>query len=67
MKDQEVLKFSWQAGYGAFSVSSSKLDVVIKYIQNQKEHHRVKSFEEEIEGFMKEYKIKEYDAKYFLD
>ncbi|MCX6146626.1 MAG: IS200/IS605 family transposase [Candidatus Kapabacteria bacterium] len=67
MKEQGVLKFSWQAGYGAFSVSSSKLKVVIKYIQNQKEHHRVKSFEEEIDEFMNEYNVKEYDPKYFLD
>jgi putative transposase len=39
--------FSWQEGYGAFSVSPSQLPVVKKYIQNQETHHRKRSFEEE--------------------
>ena len=33
-------EFSWQEGYGAFSVSSSNLDAVMRYIQNQEAHHR---------------------------
>jgi putative transposase len=37
----------WQQGYGAFSVSPSNVDVVRRYIQNQPEHHRKRSFEEE--------------------
>jgi putative transposase len=40
-------KFAWQAGYGAFSVSSSRLDSVKKYIAGQKEHHRTVTFKEE--------------------
>jgi putative transposase len=40
-------KFDWQKGYGAFSHSRSQLDVVCKYILNQKEHHRDKSFKQE--------------------
>lgn len=43
-------KFDWQKGYGAFSHSRSQMDVVCKYILNQKEHHRKKTFREE---FMK--------------
>jgi putative transposase len=39
--------FSWQAGYGAFSVSPSLLDRTIEYIRNQKEHHRKMDFNEE--------------------
>jgi putative transposase len=39
--------FSWQAGYGAFSVSSSNLGPVIRYIHNQERHHRKFSFEDE--------------------
>ena len=39
--------FGWQEGYGAFSVSPSRIDVVRRYIQNQPEHHRRRSFEEE--------------------
>ncbi len=37
----------WQEGYGAFSVSPSNVDAVRRYIQNQAEHHRRRSFEEE--------------------
>src|SRR5204863_82655 len=37
-------KFAWGRGYGAFSVSQSALDSVVKYIQGQEEHHRTKTF-----------------------
>ena len=40
-------KFQWQEGFGAFSYSHSALDNVIVYIQNQKEHHKTKSFKDE--------------------
>jgi REP element-mobilizing transposase RayT len=46
-------KFSWQTGYGAFGVSESVKDRVVQYIDNQKEHHRKKSFQEEYEVFLK--------------
>lgn len=39
--------FSWQDGYGAFTVSKSQLPEAIRYIQNQREHHRKRTFEEE--------------------
>jgi REP-associated tyrosine transposase len=51
-------KFNWARGYGAFSVSQSNVKKVIEYIKNQEEHHRVKSFTEEYELFMKKYGIK---------
>lgn len=41
-------KFAWQVGYAAFSVSNSRLDIVEKYITKQKEHHRKKSYIEEL-------------------
>jgi len=50
-------KFKWARGYGAFSVSGSNVDKVIKYIKNQEEHHRVKSFAEEFELFLKKYGV----------
>ena len=59
--------FKWQIGYGAFSVSSSKVEVVKHYIENQKEHHGYKTFREEVEQFVKEYDIIEYDPNYFWD
>ena len=48
-------KFSWGRGYAAFSVSESQVEKVAKYIRNQKEHHKVKSYAEEYELFMKKY------------
>lgn len=48
-------KFSWQRGYGAFSVSASQLDVVKNYIRNQDEHHGRKSFEEEYNEWKRYY------------
>ena len=48
-------KFSWQRGYGAFSVSASQLEIVKKYIQNQDEHHRKKTFEEEYQEWKESY------------
>ena len=50
-------KFSWGKGYGAFSVSASQLNNVVDYIRNQEEHHRVKSFTEEYQLFIKKYGI----------
>ena len=46
-------RFSWQDEYFGVSVSENVLDSVRKYIAKQEEHHRTKSFDEEIEGFMK--------------
>jgi putative transposase len=60
-------KFTWQIGYVAFSVSSSNLEVVKRYIANQQEHHRKITFREEVMEFMKEYEIIDFDAKFFFD
>jgi putative transposase len=48
-------KFSWGRGYGAFSVSHSSVDRVAKYIANQEDHHRKRSFSDEFELFVKKY------------
>ena len=48
-------KFSWGRGYGAFSVSHSHIDRVAKYIANQENHHRKRSFSDEFELFVKKY------------
>lgn len=68
MKRQENgnKKFEWQSGYGAFSLGKSQLDVLLKYIENQHEHHRYKTFEEEYLDFLHKYQI-EYDTRYVLD
>lgn len=49
--------FAWQTGYGAFSVSESIVEIVERYIDNQKEHHRKKLFAEEYHEFMMQYGI----------
>ena len=46
-------KFEWQDEYFAVSVSESTLESVRKYIANQEEHHRTKSFDGEFEDFLK--------------
>ena len=48
-------KFSWQIGYGAFSVSESKIKEVESYINNQKEHHKKITFKDEYKLLMKKY------------
>jgi len=49
--------FNWQRGYGGYSTSASQLQTVKRYIQNQTEHHKVKTFAEEYEEWKKEYGI----------
>lgn len=53
-------KFSWQTGYAAYSVSESVVEKVFQYIDNQKEHHQKKSFQEEYEAFLKLYGLNEH-------
>ena len=56
-------KFAWQDGYGAFSVGASQVKSVIHYIDEQKEHHRKRTFEEEFLEFLEKYSV-EYDPRY---
>jgi putative transposase len=56
-------RFSWQEGFGAFSYSRSQLDSVIRYIQNQQQHHANKSFCEEYVEMLEKFDVK-YDRKY---
>lgn len=65
-KGIDLKNFYWQNGYGAFSVNPSETEKVIAYIENQKEHHRKKTFQEEYRTFLKKYKV-EYDEKYLWD
>jgi REP-associated tyrosine transposase len=55
--------FSWQEGYGAFSVSVSALDAVVRYIRNQEAHHGKISFEEEYRAILKKHGV-DYEPKY---
>jgi REP element-mobilizing transposase RayT len=59
----ELKNFYWQDGYGAFSVNPREVDMVTEYIQNQREHHSIKTFKDEYLAFLKKYKV-EYDERY---
>lgn len=65
-KEEGLKNFYWQDGYGAFSVNPAELDVVIRYIENQKAHHSKKGFQDEFRGFLKKYRV-EYDERYVWD
>jgi putative transposase len=58
--------FSWQAGYGAFSVSPSHIEDLREYIANQEEHHKTETFQEEFLRILKKYGV-EYDERYLWD
>ena len=64
--DGGVPTFSWQGGYGAFSIGESQADTVIHYIQNQEEHHRKVSFQDEFRKFLERYKVA-CDERYVWD
>jgi len=65
-KGPEFSDFFWQSGYGAFSIGQSGIAEVQRYIANQKEHHRKKTFQEEFRAFLAKYQI-EYDERYVWD
>jgi REP element-mobilizing transposase RayT len=58
--------FYWQNGYGAFSVNPSEVEKVIAYIENQKAHHKKKTFQDEYIAFLKKYRV-EYDERYLWE
>lgn len=58
-------RFSWQAGYGAFSYSNSEVPRVIDYIKNQEEHHKAFSFNDEYKNILTEFKI-DYNEAYLF-
>ena len=57
------VEFSWQEGFGAFSVSLSQVPMVKRYIRNQAEHHKKRNFEEEFILLLKKSGV-DYDARY---
>jgi REP element-mobilizing transposase RayT len=61
-----LLKFHWQDGYGAFTVSRSKVDPVLAYIDRQLEHHRERTFQDEYLKMLADHEVK-YDPKYLWE
>jgi len=66
MKEQGVKSFFWQKGYGAFSIGQSQLFQLMSYINNQEEHHKKFSFQEEYRELLNKYGI-DYDEPYVWD
>lgn len=58
--------FAWQSGYGAFSLGATQLPTLVRYIDNQLEHHRKRGFQEEYRDFLAKYKV-DFDERYVWD
>ena len=66
MHSRGVRDFAWQNGFAAFSYSKTFLPQVERYIANQKEHHRGRSFREELEAIFRQAGV-EYDERYLME
>jgi putative transposase len=65
-KGIQYKNFYWQDGYGAFTVSAGNITRIVRYVENQKEHHRKKTFQKEYIGLLEKYGV-EYDIRYVWD
>jgi len=65
-KGTNFQKFYWQNGYAGFSVNQDKIDSLIDYINNQEEHHKQMTFQEEYKSFLLKNNI-EFDERYVWD
>ena len=59
-------KFSWQKGFGAFTYSKSQVPRVVRYIRNQAEHHRRKTFKEEYLQLLEKFSV-DYKKQYLFE
>jgi putative transposase len=66
VKGRGLAEFSWQRGYGAFSVGPADLKALIAYIDAQKENHAKRDFQEEFRAFLRKYGV-EFDERYLWD
>lgn len=66
MKEQGILDFAWQNGYGVFSVSESNAPAVRRYIEGQAEHHKKRDFKSEFRAFCKRHNVA-IDERYVWD
>jgi putative transposase len=68
INDQRLIRgqFHWQEGFGAFSYSRSDLSSVIRYIRNQEEHHRRKTFKQEYIELLEEFE-QPFEERYLFD
>jgi hypothetical protein len=61
-----ISRFEWQEGYGAFSYSQSQIDAVYKYVANQEEHHKKKTFKQEYLEFLDKFHIP-FEERYVFE
>jgi putative transposase len=66
MKEHGVAKFAWQSGYGLFSVGPADLGALMHYIDDQRQHHAKRSFQDEMRGFCEKYHVP-IDERYVWD
>ena len=57
----EIPKFGWQRGFGIFSVGRRDVPQVVRYIENQEEHHRTRTFAEEVREFLRVFNLEILD------
>lgn len=62
----DMKDFKWQDGYGAFTVSKSSVPEVTRYIKNQREHHRTRSFQDEYLAFLVRHEV-EFDERFLWE
>lgn len=65
-QDDALKWFAWQSGYGAFSLGQSQLPVLLGYIDEQREHHRSRSFKDEFLSLLQRYRV-DYDERYLWE
>jgi REP element-mobilizing transposase RayT len=65
-REPSLAGFHWQSGYGAFSISPSPVEPLRQYIENQEEHHRQESYQDEVRRLLAKYEV-EYDERYVWD
>ena len=63
---RRLRRFAWQGGYAGFSVSESDLESVIRYVENQEEHHRGRTFKDELRALLRAHQI-DYDERYLWE
>jgi REP element-mobilizing transposase RayT len=66
VRGPQYAEFAWQNGYGAFSIGQSQLDDLRAYIAGQREHHRRRSFQEELREMLGKYEVA-FDERYVWD
>ncbi len=62
-RGREFSEFHWQDGYGAFSIGESQRNDLLRYIATQKEHHKTRTFKEELVALLERYGV-EYDPEH---